>query len=245
MIETLIVDDEPAARDALASLLALYAPQVRVIGKCKSVAEAEEFIEESPPQLVFLDIVMPKSYGFDLLKTISDRNIQVIFTTAHNNFALRAFRTAAIDYLLKPITPEELVAAVYRATEQHSLRNAKIQLEVLSQNLKGDDNQLALPTSDGYMILRLSEIMYLEADSNYTTLHLTNGEKEIVAKTLGEFVEPFEGYPLVRVHRSYMVHLKHVRKVAKGNFVLMENGDLVPMSPGRKDDFMDQFLSMK
>jgi len=245
MIDALIVDDEPAAREALQGLLRLYTPQVRVIGTCKSVAEAEAFIAEQEPDLIFLDIVMPKSYGFNLLEKITGKNIQVIFTTAHDGYAIRAFKTSAIDFLLKPINPQELIAAIQKAREQHTLIHSNSQLELLKQNLKGDDPKLALSTTEGYLFLRLSEIIYLEASSNYTCIHLMDGRKEMVARTLGEFEDPLLLYPFIRVHRSYIVNLAHVRKMVKGNNILMANTELVPLSPGRKEDFLNQFLSMK
>ncbi|MEL6843525.1 MAG: LytTR family DNA-binding domain-containing protein [Bacteroidota bacterium] len=245
MINVIIIDDEVAAQQALKNLLALYHPEVKVVALASSVAEAVPLIQSHQPQAIFLDIVMPRAYGFELIKQLAPVNFQIVFTTAHESFAIKAFQFAALDYLLKPIHHEDLARAVARIQQKSSGEHQQKGLDVLQQNFQEEDPQLILPTVDGYTLTRVSEVIYCEADRNYTRFHLLDRKSEYIAKTLKEFEDMLDGLRFMRVHRSFLVNLEHVRKFFRDNRLEMVNGDTISISSKRKDAFLKLFLNRK
>ncbi|MEL7339216.1 MAG: LytTR family DNA-binding domain-containing protein [Bacteroidota bacterium] len=245
MINVIIIDDEVPAQQALKNLLALYHPEVNVLALAGSVADAIPLIKQHQPQAIFLDIVMPRAYGFELLKQLAPVNFQIVFTTAHESYAIKAFQFAALDYLLKPIHRADLARAVARIQQNVSNEDQQKSLDVLQQNWQEEDPQLILPTVDGYTLTRVSEVIYCEADRNYTRFHLLDRKSEYIAKTLKEFEDMLANFRFMRVHRSYLVNLEHVRKFFRDNRVEMVNGDSISISSKRKDDFLKLFLNRK
>lgn len=243
-INALIVDDEENGRTILRKLLAEFCPRVRVLGEAANVESGIALIEETQPDLVFLDVKMPFGTGFDLLEQIGEVDFDVIFTTAHDDYAIRAIRYAAIDYLLKPIDIDELVSAVQRTIEkQQSEQPAAGQIQHFLQLLQQQDQppeKLALPTGDGLIFVKVADIVRCEADGAYTKVILKDGNHLLISKNLKGIESLFQAHPFFRVHHSHLVHLAFVKKYirGKGGQVEMEDGSTVDVSVRRKDAFL-------
>ena len=245
-MKAVIVDDEQMSRQTLHKLLELYCPKVEIIGEAGSADEAFELIEKESPSVVFLDVEMPYGSGFDLLARFSDINFEVIFVTAFDQYALRAIKSCALDYLLKPINAEELISAVNKLEEKENLVSNKLNIETFLKNLQridSDNNQIVIPTSDGFEFVEIDEIIRFEADGRYTNIHLNDGSKNLICKNLKEFELLLEGHDFFRSHHSHLVHMKYVKSYSKsdGGFLKMKEGSLVPISRRKKEAFLDRF----
>jgi len=239
MITATIVDDEPYSCEALVTLLERYCPDVKVLDICYSAASALKSINEQKPQILFLDIEMPHMNGFELLEKLSEIDFELIFTTSYDQYAIKAIRFSALDYLLKPIDWEELKKAVQKAVNsmQHPLPQ---QIEVLLQKLNHPTiavNKIAIPTMEGLQMVLVETIISCESDRNYTVLFLKNGQKIIASRTLKEIEEMLDDYSFARVHHSHLVNLNEVEKYMKGEggYLLMSNGTTVDVSRSRKE----------
>jgi two-component system LytT family response regulator len=226
-------------------LLLKHCPQVKVLQLCKSAQEGIEAIEKHQPDLVFLDIEMPRMNGFDMLKAIPDIKFNVIFTTAYDQFAIKAFRFSAIDYLLKPVDPDELKEAVAKY-ETMKRPVTKPQLDSLYENIGNKGNEIrkiALTTAESLIFIDTDRIICCESDSNYTYFHLSEGEKILVSKTLKEAEELLSGMGFFRIHASYLINMKHVVKFVRGDggYVLMSNNQHITVSRKKKEEFFDLF----
>ena len=242
MITATIVDDEPYSCEALVTLLERYCPDVKVLDICYSAASALVSIKEQNPQILFLDIEMPHMNGFELLEKLPEINFELIFTTSYDQYAIKAIRFSALDYLLKPIDQEELKKAVQKAVNsvKHPLPQ---QIEILLQKLNHPTipiNKIAIPTMEGLQMLFVENIISCSSDSNYTILHLKNKQKIIASRTLKEIEEMLEDYSFLRVHHSYLINLNEIEKYIKGDggSVIMSNGEEVFVSKRRKDEFL-------
>jgi len=238
MIRAIIVDDEPYCCDTLETMLEKYCPDVQLVAVCHSGEEAITAISQQKPDLVFLDIEMPRMNGFDMLQKIGAVNFEIIFTTSFDQYALRAIRFSALDYLLKPIDKDDLVNAVQKVI-QRSQKPIAQQLQLLMQKLQQPSNpinKIALPTMEGLQMVAVESILYCESDSNYTTFHLKNKQKIIVSRTLKEMEELLEEYSFARVHSSYLVNLQEVNKYIKGEggYLVLNDGSTVNVSASRK-----------
>lgn len=242
MLRTVIIDDEDHIRDSLAKLLAKHCPQVTVIGTAFSVESGINVINELHPDLVLLDIQMSDGTGFDLLQSISPIEFKVIFITAYDQYALQAFRFSALDYLLKPVNPEQLVAAIDRAAllirDQFNM-----QMNALYENLKSvarQDKKIILKTTDQIHLLDLKNIVSLESDSCYTTVHTTGGENIMVAKTLKEYDEMLTGCGFYRVHKSFLINLAHIKRFDKqdGGFIVLTNDLKIPVASRKREEML-------
>lgn len=239
MISAIIVDDEPYSCEALASLLEKYCPQVKVIDICYSGMDALKSISEYHPQIVFLDIELPQMNGFELLERLPSIDFELIFTTSYDQYAIKAIRWSALDYLLKPIDREELQRAVQKAvhSKKHPLPQ---QIEVLLQKLNQPSqavNKIAIPTLEGLHMVLVDSIVYCESDSNYTKFVLKNDKRIIASKSLKEIEEMLEDFSFARVHHSFLVNLNEVDKYIKGDggYLIMSNGATVDVSRSRKE----------
>ena len=242
MIKALIIDDEPGVRKMLNLLLKQYCPDVQVAGEAGSVAEAYEMILELRPELVFLDIKMDDGTGFDLLRKFGKVDFHVIFVTAFDEYAVKAFRFSAIDYLLKPVEAEELVSAVGKA---RSLQNTETEHRIsnLTRNMSDvprEDKKIVLHTQDKFHFVKVPEILYCESEGSYTTFYLQNGLKVLVCRSLKEYEELLEEYSFFRPHRSYLINLSYVTGYEKGEggFIIMSNDARIPVSFRKKDEFL-------
>jgi two-component system, LytTR family, response regulator len=241
LIRALLVDDEPRARILLRGMLKEYAPQVEVVGESEDVPTAVKAIHKLKPDLVFLDIEMPGHSGLELhdFFNATDIDFDIIFTTAYSEYALRAFKLSAVDYLLKPIDATELEAAVNR---YQITRKRKIPTALLSQNLKHNHaGKIAVPVGTSIKLLDTSTILFLKADSSYTELKLEDKSTVIVSRTLKNFEDALvDNAAFFRCHKSYLVNTAFVKEYVKsdGGYLLLSNNETVPLSPEKAEDFL-------
>ncbi|MDB4292775.1 LytTR family DNA-binding domain-containing protein [Maribacter sp.] len=241
MVKALIIDDEANARKGLRLVLQKYCPEVQVLALCESPEVGLEKIAELQPDLIFLDVQMPKMSGFDLLEKLPEINFEVIFVTAYDRYAIKAIKFSALDYLLKPIDVDELVTAVEKISKKQ--KNKAIKYKSLLNNVRpGPDKlkRLAIPSDNEIIMQPIKEIIYCEADSNYTTLFLTSGKKIIVAKTLKEFENILPETDFCRIHHSTLVNMAHVVKYIKGEggYVIISNDKHLNVSRRKKEGFL-------
>lgn len=240
-MKCIITDDEQNSRETLRHLLAAIAPDVIVLAEAKNTEQAKNFVEKLQPDLLFLDINMPGQTGIEFLEASGPLKCHVIFTTAYNEYAVKAFRLNAIDFLLKPIDPDELEAAIKKVKTSPSVIN-KEQLSGAKNlmNAGGDKSlqRLALSTSEGIHFVELKTIIWLEAMGAYTKFHIEGQKPIIVSKVLKEYEELLPGEFFVRVHQSSLVNLAHIKKYVKGDGgqVWMSNGAEVEVSRRKKDE---------
>jgi len=243
MLKALIVDDESVGAHILKTQLYKYCPGVTVMGVAYSADEAEEKIARLSPNLVFLDVEMPKADGFDLLGRLKNINFEVIFTTAHNEYAIKAIRHNALDYLLKPIGPDELVAAVKKC-EKRIVKgysdNINVKNLVLAIALSQKARRLAIPTPNEILYAEIGNIIRFEADSNYTRIYFTDGKFIISSKTLKEYDEALKGQNFFRIHKTHLVNLGHIKKFVKadGGYVLLSDGTSLEVARRKKDELL-------
>lgn len=240
-IRTILVDDEPRGISSLQRLLQYNCPEVEVIGVCQDAIEAREKIELHRPQLVFLDIAMPRKTGLDLLKDLSPVNFEIIFVTAYEKFMLQAFRFSVVDYLLKPVEDDLLSQAVKRAVRRIEEKSGGVQLETLLQNIRNKEGpqkmKLCIPSVKGYQVVNLSEIIYCEASGNYTNIHFTGKPLICSSKLIHEYESLLEDCGFVRIHKSFLVNMQHIEEYQRGEGgqVVLSNGDIVEVSRRKKD----------
>jgi two-component system LytT family response regulator len=239
MLEAIIVDDEIDCCETIAEHLKTYCPEVEVSGIYHNGAEALQAIHQRQPDLVFLDVEMPKMNGFEMLEQLPQVNFDIIFTTSYDQYALKAIRFSAIDYLLKPVDRNELQKAVQKIVHR-SQRTISKQVEILMQRIHQPAKsitKIALPTMEGLQMIPVDSIIRCEADGNYTVLMLKNKQKIIVSTVLKDIEEILEDYSFARVHRSYLVNLNEVEKYVKGEggYLMMSDGSSVDVSRNKKD----------
>lgn len=240
-IRTVIVEDENKSLLTLQTLLERYCPDIKVVGTGNCVEAGIRVLEELKPELVFLDIAMPDGDAFDLLHRIGRVDFEVIFITAYNDFALKAFEFSALHYLLKPINYTELQEAVQRYLKIRPASNIQSRLDVLNSSLKNNFDKISLPSNDGLIIVEIQEIVRFEAAGNYSTVFLVKGDSIIVTKTLNQFEEILTGLHFVRIHNTHLINLKYVKKYQRGQggMVTMHNGTSLTVSRTRKNEFLD------
>jgi two-component system LytT family response regulator len=246
MIKTILIDDELHCLETLSILLKDYCPEVQVIEQCCSAKKGLDAIEINNPELVFLDIEMPVMNGFEMLEKFNEIPFAIIFTTSYDQYAVKALHFSALDYLLKPVDPKELIYAVNKVKEQRQLPMHE-QFQILLSKIHDNDhhfNKIAVPTSEGFELIPVDQIIYCEANDNYTHLFLKNKTKIIACRTLKEMEELFEEFPFfVRVHHSYLVNLNEVVKYfrGEGGHLVMSDGQTVNVSRSRKEELLKFF----
>lgn len=244
-MKAIIIDDEPDAVEALHLTLMEICPEVAVAGKYTDPVKGLSAIRAQKPDLVFLDIEMPVLNGFQLLEELGDISFSLIFSTAYDRFAVKAFRYSAIDYLLKPVNPDELRKAVDKAAEKQ--RVDKIQIDLLRQQLYAPDtkrfDRIALPYAHGYTFVEIADVMYCESDSSYTKFFLSTGEMYLITKTLGDVEEMLSGGDFFRIHKQFLVNMRNIRSYIRGDggYVVMPNKVNIPVSRIKKDEFTELF----
>ena len=249
MIKAFIIDDEPGCCKTLSLLLERYCPEVQVVAIFNNGLDALQAINESSPDLVFLDVQMPKMNGFEMLEKLSIVNFHLIFTTSYDQYALKAFRFSAIDYLLKPVDREELQKALQKVL-QRSQMSAAEQLQIMFQKLyhpASSINKIALPTMEGLQMIPVQSIISCEAHDNYTTLILKDNKKLVVSCTLKVIEEMLENYSFIRVHRSFLVNLHEVEKYVKGDggYLVMSDASHIYISRNKKEELLKKLLHDK
>jgi two-component system LytT family response regulator len=246
MIRGLIIDDEAHCIETLSVLLKENCPEVQVIACCRSAKSALESIRSLKPDLVFLDIEMPNMNGFEMLEQFGELQYAVIFTTSYDQYAIKAIRFSALDYLLKPIDPKELVAAIRKVQSQRNLPYPE-QFQMLMSKLQSKVDgftKIAVPTLEGFELLATDQIISCEADDNYTYLFLKNKKKVMASRTLKDVEEQLEPFPsFVRVHHSYIANLNEVTKYVRGEggYLVMTDGSSVNVSRSRKEALLKRF----
>ncbi len=243
MIRAYIVEDEKRSARLLEKLLSEYCSQVEVIGTSYNVPDAFEKIKSLKPELVFLDIEMQSQTGFDLLKNFSEINFAVIFTTAYEKYALRAIKFSAIDYLLKPIDVTDLMEAVNKVEAQRKKNLLHKNFEVLLHNFQHKNNDLqkiALSTSEGLHLITVTDIKYCESDGPYTTFYLKNAKPILISKNLKEYEELLTPFNFFRIHNSYLINLREIKRYIRGEGgqVEMNDGKLLNVSKSHKEEFV-------
>jgi len=248
----LIIDDEKNIREALSILLNQYCPEIHVIGIASSASEGRRFLETCKVDFIFLDISMPKEDGFAFLRSIPGNTFGIIFATAYQEYALRALKANAIDYLLKPINPFELQEAVRKAIYSHELRQSAENQKFYNQSLKNLQENIQLKNSPvtkltitehaGFKVINVSELVYLQADDNYTVLQLSNNQKIVATRTLGEFEKILEGSDFYRIHKSTIINLNFLVGYSsfQGNFAELQGGIKLDISRRKLSEFREQ-----
>jgi len=242
-LTAILIDDESSSRNSLRQKLVTHCLDIIIVAECESGEDGIKAIQMHNPNIVFLDVEMPRMNGFVMLQQLEQRSFELIFTTAYDHYAISAIRYSALDYLVKPIEIKTLKEAVERAREkiQTDLPNQRI--ETLLHNLieeKNGHNRIAIPSLEGLQFIDITDIIYLEAESNYSFIYLQTGTRITVSKTLKDFEELLPSHTFIRIHHSYIINKNHVRKYLKGEggHVLMSNGKLLDVARRKKEDFM-------
>lgn len=240
-IRTVLVDDEKNSLIILQRLMEKHTPQIEIVATAQTVEEGIQVIDEHKPDLVFLDISMPDGDGFEVIDKTEYRDYSVIFSTAYDQYAIRAFEVAALHYILKPVKPEDLEEAVsrYNASKEDNMQE---KLKIFNEALIDMPSRLILPTSTGMHIIDINEIVRCESSNNYTTFFLTDGKKIVVSKSIQIYENMLSQTHFCRIHNKHIVNLKFVKKYVKGRggHVELSDGSKVDVSDGRKKDFIDK-----
>lgn len=245
-MKAILIDDEPDGIRTLQKMLALHCPEVEVLVTCASAAEAETQIALRKPDVIFLDIQIPGKSGLELLHDIGLKDFEVVFVTAYNEYLLKALQYSAADYLLKPVDEDRLVEAVQRVRQKIGAEKKEERSRTLLHNLGHAENpafmRLCLPTFKGFIVLKLEEIVYCEAERSYTVFHLQTGKPVMVSKPLLEYDELLKDTTFLRVHKSFLVNLLHVKEYQRGEggLVIMSNGAEIEISRRKKDVFLSK-----
>jgi two-component system LytT family response regulator len=237
-MKAIIIDDEPAVRNTISSLLRENFPDIIVSALAGSISEGYDAVLKYRPDLLFLDIELPDGLGFELVKKLSPVHFRTIFITGHQEYALDAIKVSALDYILKPIDNDELNAAIGKAREIINQEEEQLKLLALSDNLQEKRvlKRIILRTSDALQLVSISDIIRAEADSNYTHFHLSGGKHIMVSRTIKEYEAMLSGSGLIRVHQSHLVNLNYVDKFYRhmGGYLQMKDGSSIPVSSGLK-----------
>lgn len=249
MIQAVIIDDEQLNREALEQLLKDNFPDIHIIGHAANVDSGISLIEKTDPQIVFLDIQMPDGTGFDLLRKLKEYNFEVIFTTAHDEYALDAFHASAIGYLLKPIEEKELQKTVMKAIElsqsKQSITSDRINALTGNYNIPvGKIRKIVIPDAEGFQIMAISEIVYLQGDRNYTKIVIKEGKPQLSSFNLGWFEKLLSKEGFLRISKSHIINLSYAVRYTKGEggSVVMVNGDQLPIAVNKRDEMRRHFL---
>lgn len=242
MKKALIIDDENRTRDLIAKLINSFGLDIEAIPAGENVKSGIKAIEEHKPDIVFLDIQMPDGTGFDLLRSVQNKNFEVVFITAHEEFAIKAIKFSALDYLLKPIDPAELRLAVEKAIKAVEDKKEDSQFEALQYNIQPNQKRrLVLKTQESVHVIELDQIIRCEADRNYTSFFLVGGKKILVSKTLKEYETLLTSHNFLRIQQSHLINLDFVDRYDKGSggSVVMKDGSEVPLSPAKREMFFN------
>lgn len=244
-LRTLIIDDEAPIRDLITGIIENYCEKAKVIATADGVNSGLAAIKAYKPDLVLLDIKLNDGTAFDLLKQFEEIKFAIIFITAYEKYAVNAFRFSAIDYIMKPIHIDELIAAIQKASEQSEQHALSLRLKNFFDNInsKPEDKKIILKTSESIFILKVAEIIRCEADHNYTTFYLINGKKVLVSKTLKDYEEMLSDYFFFRTHQSHLININHIVSFEKndGGFLRMADGSSVPVSKRKREELLELF----
>jgi len=235
-----IIDDEKHLIDRLTSVVTKFFPDYEIVGTAGGVKEGIALISLKQPDIVLLDIHLSDGMGFDIIKNLFPVNFKLIFITAHEQFAIKAFKFSALDYILKPFDDSELVEAIERAAQQFKKENSDLRIETLLSNIKAETieiKKIVLKTSDSIYVVRINEIIRLESDGAYTQFYFVDGRKILVSKNLKEFEELLSDYGFFRIHQTHLINMNYVVSYQKGDggSVIMKDGSMPPVSVRKKE----------
>lgn len=244
-IKSVIVEDETASREALKNYLKKYCPQVEIIGEAKDIKEAVPLLHDTKPQLVFLDVEMPFGNAFDVLEACQDLQFETIFVTAFSEYSLKALNASAAYYLLKPVSIEELIAAVTKVQQQIQKKEIFNRNRIILENFKEkkpEKQQIIVPTLEGFEVIKVKDIVRLQGNGNFTDVYLENGQKKMICRFLKHFSDILS-LPFLRVHKSHIVNINFVRSYQKGNggCITLLDGAEIDVSPTYKEEFLKNF----
>jgi two-component system, LytTR family, response regulator len=249
MITTIIIDDEIKSRETIRELLRIYCANVEVVAQAGDVKSGILAIRKYNPDLVLLDIRMPDGTGFDLLRQMPGLESKIVFITAYEEYAIKAFKFSALDYVLKPIDPDELKAAIDKADMYIEKENISDRISTFFQHYDNETptqkKQIALRNADSIYRVAIDDIVSYEADKNYTLFHLNNGEKILVSHSMKEYDDLLLNMNFMRLHQSFTINLKHLKRFDKDSSeVVMSDNSKIPVSHRRKEELMRLLLSM-
>lgn len=249
MIKAIIIEDEKMSREALRRMLEKYCPEVEIMAEADGYRKGLEEIRKRHPDVIFLDIQMPDGSGFRLLEEIGEIDFAIIFTTAFDQFAIKAIKYSALDYLLKPIIPQELVEAVQRVEKKKAENIRKKNLESIPENqrLSEERNQkIVLSTAEMIHVISVDDIIRCESDNYYTYFHFVDGRKLLISKTLKENEELLSQHNFIRPHKSHLVNIKFIKSYIRqdGGYILMNDGTKIPVSRRKKDKIMEIIFNL-
>jgi two-component system, LytTR family, response regulator len=251
MITAVIIDDDQNIRSGMKGLLSLFAPEINVVAEAFDVESGIAAIENFKPQIIFLDIQFKQGSGFDILEQLASKkgriNSHIVFITAHEEYAIKAFRFSALDFLLKPVNPEELKNVIAKIHEVSKINHDFMHIDLLLENInKKVDNykRIALSNSDGMHLFEISDIIRCESDGNYTKFYIKKNQPVIISKTLKEYEDLLKNHGFLRVHQSHLINIRFLKSYVKkdGGYVIMTDDHKLPISH-RKKDYLQEILN--
>ena len=239
MMKAIIIDDETSGRKAVKNYIVKYTSEIEIIDEADNVKNGLFSILSYKPDIVFLDINMPDGTGFDLLQKLPAINFKIIFITAYEEYAIRAFKYCAIDYLLKPLNPDDFVAAITKLKSENKFNEIEQKVELLLKN-KVKLEKIALPTASGLKLIYLADIIRCESDNNYTFFHLKNKTKLLVSRTLKEYDELLTSEGFYRCHKSHLINVNYIKEYlnGEGGSIILEDGSHIDVSRRKKEGLM-------
>jgi two-component system LytT family response regulator len=245
MLRTIIIDDEAHMRQTLEKMVGRFCPNIKLLATADGVQSGVEKIRKHHPDLILLDIKMKDGTGFDLLKQLHPVDFKVIFITAYDQYAIKAFKFSAIDYILKPVDPDELAEAVRKA-EETKQKDFSTQLANLEEQIHTQDKankKIILKTLDNIHLIKIRNINYCESEGSYCAIHLLNGKKILVSNILKDYDELLKDAGFYRVHKSYLINMRHIERFEKtdGGYVVLENEIKVPVASRKREELMEMF----
>ncbi len=246
MLKAVIVEDEAISREILAGYLSKYCPDVKLMAQADSVQTGLEAIKIHQPDILFLDVEMPRGNGFDLLEQVSEINFETVFITAFSNYAIKALNYSAAYYILKPVSIEELVGAVQKIKQQRARREVPVHTRVLLDNIQRNhpaQYKIVLPMQDGFEVVQVKDIVHCKANDNFTDFFFLGRQKKMICRTLKFYEDLLSGSGFMRVHKSHLINLDHIVKYTrgKGGQLTMTDGSVVDVSPNKKEELLLQF----
>jgi two-component system LytT family response regulator len=246
-LTSIVVDDIPAALEMLCADIEKNHPEIEIIGRAASVIEAAKLLQKQKPDILFLDIMLGDGTGFDILEIVPNLQSKIIFVTASDAYAIKAFKFAAIDYILKPYSNEGLANSIAKAKKQ--IKPNKEQLAILQdaiKNTNSNNQKISLHTSEKIIVVQLSEIIRCKSDNNYTTFYLENSKKILVSKTLKYFADMLKEHGFLRVHQSHLINTKYIKEFIKsdGGYIILKDKSNIPVSVRKKNGVIKAINSL-
>ncbi|RIV73135.1 LytR/AlgR family response regulator transcription factor [Flagellimonas aequoris] len=247
MLKAIIVDDEQHCISRLTGLLQEVGPDIKILASCNTISEAKMHIEKYNPDVLFLDVQLGSTTGFDLLSQLNHLDFELIFTTSFDTYALKAIKFSALDYLLKPIAKEDLHEALQKVRENRDLKETTKKIDVLFHNFKegsGHSKRIAIPTVDGFVMVDTNDMVRLQSDANYTHIHTLSNKKITASKTLKYFEGILDGSNFFRVHKSHLINLSFVEHYlkGKGGYITLTDGAKIEVAVRRRDELIKKLI---